>query len=62
MDINTTKNQRKSFEFAVTLDDSLMIALEGLIAMEAIDHVEDYLLLECTAPLQGQALPVVNAR
>ena len=29
---------------------------------KAIDKVEDYPLLECIAPLQGQALPTVNAR
>ena len=53
MDINTAKNQRVSFESVVTSDDSFMTASEGLIAMEEMDHVEDYTLLECTAPLEG---------
>ena len=38
-----------------------MTASEGLIATEAMDAVEDYPLLECTAPSKGQALPAVNA-
>ena len=38
-----------------------MTALEGLIVMEEMDNVEDYPLLECTAPSEGQALPTVNA-
>ena len=33
-----------------------MIVSEGMIAMEEIDYVEDYPLLECTIPLLGQAL------
>ena len=40
----------ESFEFAVTLDDSFMAVLEGLIAMEEMNSVEDYSLLECIAP------------
>ena len=39
-----------------------MTALEGLIATEEMGHVEDYPLLECTAPSEGQTLLVVNAR
>ena len=61
MDINAAKNQRESFKSAVTSDDSFMTASEGLIAMEEMDHIEDYPLLECTAPSEGQALPSVNA-
>ena len=61
MDINGAKNQRESFESAVTSDDSFMTASEGLIATEEMDDVEDYTLLECTAPSEGQALPAVNA-
>ena len=61
MDINGAKNQRESFESAVTSDDSFVTALEGLIATEEMDNVEDCPLLECTAPLQGQALHAVNA-
>ena len=61
MDINAAKNQRESFESAVTSDDSFMIALEGLIMTEEMDDVEDYTLLECTATSDGQALPAVNA-
>ena len=32
------------------------------ICEKAIGYVEDYPVLECIAPLQGQALPTVNAR
>ena len=39
-----------------------MTASKGLIATEEMDDVEDYTLLECTAPSEGQALPAVNAR
>ena len=60
MDINMAKNQHKSFESAVTLDDSFMAALEGLIAMEEMNQIEDYPVLECTVPSEGQALPTVN--
>ena len=60
MDINAAKNQRKSFKFAVTSDDSFVTASEGLIATQDMDHFEDYPLLECTAPSEGQALPIVN--
>ena len=61
MEMNAAKNQRESFESAVTSDDSFVTASEGLIATEEMDNVEDYPLLECTAPLQGQALHAVNA-
>ena len=61
MDINGAKNQRESFESAAPSDDSFMTASEGLIAKEEMDEVEDYPLLECTAPSEGQALPTVNA-
>ena len=61
MDMNAVKNQRKSLESVGTLDDSFVTDLEGLIVMEEMDNFEDYSLLECTAPLQGQALPAVNA-
>ena len=61
MEMNAAKNQRESFESAVTSDDSFVTASEGLIATEEMDNVEDYPLLECTAPLQGQVLHAVNA-
>ena len=61
MNMDTAKNQIESFESAVTSGDSFVTASEGLIATEEKDNVEDYPLLECTAPLQGQALLVVNA-
>ena len=61
MEMNTAKNQRESFESAVTSGDSFVTASEGLIATEEMDNVEDYPLLECTAPLQGQVLHAVNA-
>ena len=61
MDINGAKNQRETFESATTSDDSFITASEGLIAMEEMDDVEDYTLLECTAPSEGQALPAANA-
>ena len=35
---------------------------EGLIEMEESDYNEDYPLLEYTAPLEEQALPIVSAR
>ena len=54
------KNQRKSFESAVTSDDSFIPGSEGLITTEEMDNVEDYPLLKCTAPSEGQALPTVN--
>ena len=60
MDMNAVKNQRKSFESAVTSDDSFITSSEGLITMEEMDNVEDYPLLKCTAPSEGQALPTVN--
>lgn len=53
MDMNAAKNQPELFRFAVTSDDSFMAVLEGLIAMEEIDYVEDYPLLECAAPPVG---------
>lgn len=53
MDMNGAKNQRESFECALTSDHSFMIASEGLSAMEGIDYVEDYALLECAAPSEG---------
>ena len=60
MDMNAAKNQRESFESAVTSDDSFITSLEGLITMEEMDNVEDYPLLKCTAPLEGQPLPTMN--
>ena len=60
MGMNAAKNQDESFEFAVTSDDSSIAASEGLITMEEMDNAEDYPLLECTAPLKGQALPTLN--
>ena len=62
MDIDAAKNQCESFKSAVTSDDSLITTSEGLIAMEEMDHVEDYPLLECTAPSEGQTLPAVTAK
>ena len=56
------KNQRELFEAAVISDDSFMTASEGLIVTEEMDYVEDYPLLECTRPSEGQALLVLNAR
>ena len=53
MNMNAEKNQCESFKSAVTLDDSFIIALEGLIMMEEMDNVEDYPWLECTAPSEG---------
>ena len=61
MDMNAAKNQHESFESAATSDDSFVTTSEGLIATEEMDNVEDYLLLECTALLQGQTLNAVNA-
>ena len=60
IDMNTVKNQRESFECAVTSDDSFITGSEGLITTEEMDNVEDYPLLKCTAPSDGQALPTVN--
>lgn len=51
MGMNAAKNQRESFQSAVTSNDSFMAASEGMIATEEIDYVEDYPLLECTALL-----------
>ena len=48
-----SKNQHESFESVVISDDSFMTASEGLIAMKEVDYVEDYPLLECTAPSEG---------
>ena len=62
MDISAAKNDRQSFESAVTSEDSLMTTSEGLIVTEEMEHVEDYALLECTAPPEGQVLPTMNAR
>ena len=42
MDMNAAKDQRESFEFAVTSDDSFITGLEGLITTEDMDNVEDY--------------------
>ena len=61
MDMNAAKNQCESFESAVKSDDSFITASEGLIAMEEMDHVEDYPRLKCNAPLERQALPTVTA-
>ena len=61
MDINAAKGQRESFEFVVTSDNLFITISEGLIVTEEMDHVEDYPLLECTAPSEGQALPAVTA-
>ena len=61
MDINAAKDQRESFESAVTSDDSFVTASEGLIATEEMDHVEDYPRLEWNAPSERQALPAVTA-
>ena len=61
MDMNIAKNQHESFKFAVTSDDSFIIASEGLIGMEEMNHVEYYSLLECNAPSERQALPLVTA-
>ena len=60
MDMNAAKNQRESFESAVTSDDSFINASEGLIAMEEMDSVEDCPLLECIASSERQALPTAN--
>ena len=54
------KDQCKLFESAVTSDDWFITALGALIAMEEMDHVEDYPLLECNAPSERQALPAVT--
>ena len=61
MDMNAVKNQRKSLKSVGTSDDLFVTAWEGLIVTEEMDNVEDYPLLECTAPLQGQEFHVVNA-
>ena len=61
IDMNVVKNQRESLESEVISDDSFIIVLEGLIAMEEMDNVEHYLLLEFTTPSEGQVLPTVNA-
>ena len=61
MNINVAKDQREPFESAMTSDDSFITALGALIAMEEMDHVEDYLLLECNAPSERKALPAVTA-
>ena len=45
----------------MTSDDWFITALGALIAMEEMDHVEDYPLLECNAPSERQALPAVTA-
>ena len=60
MDMNVAKNQRESFESIVTLNDSFITGSEGLITTKEMDNVEDYPLLKCTAPSEGQALPTVN--
>ena len=60
MDVNTAKNQLNSFHSAMTSNDSFMTTSEGLVATEEMD--QDYPLLECTAPSEGQAPPAVNAR
>ena len=62
MDMNAVKNQRESFKSAVTSDDSFITSSKGLITTEEMDNVEDYPLLKCTAPSEGQALPTMNAR
>ena len=62
MDINAAKNQRESFKYAATSDDSFMTASERLIATGEMEPVEDYPLLECSAPSEGQELPAVNAK
>ena len=62
MDVNTAKNQLNSFHSAMTSNDSFMTTSEGLVATEEMDHVEDYPLLECTAPSEGQAPAALNAR
>ena len=61
MDMNAAKDQRESFESAVTSDDSFITASEGLIATEEMDHVEDYPRLKCNAASERQALPAVTA-
>ena len=61
IDINAAKDQCESFESAVTSDAWFITAWEGLIAMEAMDHVEDYPRLKCNAPSERQALPSVTA-
>ena len=62
MDMNAVKNHCEWFEFAVTTYGLFMIASEGLIGMEEIDFVEDYPLLEYTAPSEGQALHAMKGR
>ena len=62
MDMNVAKNQRELFESAVISDDSFMTASEVLIATKEMGYIEDYPLLECIGPSEGQALLVVNAR
>ena len=59
--MNAAKNQCESFKFVITSDNSFITALERLIAIEKMDNVEDYSLLECIAPLQEEALPTINA-
>lgn len=54
------KNQRESFKSAVRSDGSFMTTSEGLIAAKEIDYIQDCSLLECTAPLEGQALHAIN--
>ena len=60
MDMNAAKNQCEPIKSTVTLDDSFITASEGLITTEEMDNVEDYPLLECTAPSEGHVLPTVN--
>ena len=60
--MNVAKNQHKSFKSAMISDDSFMTVSEGLIAMEEIDFVEYYPLLECTATSEEQTLHTMNAR
>ena len=60
MEMNAKKNQRESIESLVASKNSFMTASEGLNAMEKIDYVKDYPLLECIAFSEGQALPAMN--
>lgn len=55
------REDHESFEFVVTSDDSFVTAWQGLTAMEEINCVEDYLLLECTAPSAAKALLAMSA-
>ena len=54
MDINAAKDQRESFESAVTSDDSFVTASEGLIATEEMDNVEDYHCWSALHPYKGR--------